>query len=108
MHYMSSTSPLRSRLLSLDVFRGITIAGMILVNSPGNDTAYAQLDHSAWNGCTFTDLIFPLNWLRALSMAASGRSKSIDSHQLVRARRSMAQTGTEWPGTSNRRTVSKP
>src|SRR5258706_8673794 len=47
------------RLLSLDVFRGITIAGMILVNSPGNDTAYAPLDHAAWNGLTPTDLVFP-------------------------------------------------
>jgi len=47
------------RLLSLDVFRGITIAGMILVNSPGNETSYTQLDHSTWNGCTLTDLVFP-------------------------------------------------
>src|SRR5882762_8010465 len=47
------------RLLSLDVFRGITIAGMILVNSPGNQIAYTQLDHSEWNGCTMTDLVFP-------------------------------------------------
>jgi predicted acyltransferase len=47
------------RLLSLDVFRGITIAAMILVNSPGNRTAYAPLEHSEWNGCTPTDLVFP-------------------------------------------------
>src|SRR5882672_3248697 len=47
------------RLLSLDVFRGITIAGMILVNSPGSDVAYAPLDHAAWNGLTPTDLVFP-------------------------------------------------
>src|SRR4051812_44468687 len=50
---------LSERLLSLDVFRGITIAGMILVNSPGNDTAYAPLDHAEWNGLTPTDLVFP-------------------------------------------------
>jgi len=56
----AASSPSGSqRLLSLDVFRGLTIAGMILVNSPGNDTAYRQLDHSAWNGLTFTDLVFP-------------------------------------------------
>lgn len=48
-----------SRLLSLDVFRGITIALMILVNSPGNQTAYAWLSHSAWNGCTLADMVFP-------------------------------------------------
>jgi predicted acyltransferase len=47
------------RLRSLDVFRGLTIAAMIVVNSPGNSTSYAQLDHSAWNGLTFTDLVFP-------------------------------------------------
>lgn len=48
-----------TRLLSLDVFRGLTIAGMILVNSPGNDSAYAPLDHAEWNGLTPTDLVFP-------------------------------------------------
>ena len=48
------------RLESLDIFRGLTIAGMILVNDPGNWSAvYPQLLHSEWNGCTFTDLIFP-------------------------------------------------
>lgn len=47
------------RLLSLDVFRGITVALMILVNSPGNQTAYSWLDHSAWHGCTLADLVFP-------------------------------------------------
>jgi predicted acyltransferase len=48
-----------SRLLSLDVFRGITVVLMILVNSPGNQTAYSWLNHSAWNGCTLADLVFP-------------------------------------------------
>jgi len=47
------------RLLSLDVFRGLTIAGMILVNSPGNNTAWWPLDHAEWNGVTPTDLVFP-------------------------------------------------
>jgi predicted acyltransferase len=48
-----------SRLLSLDVFRGITVALMILVNSPGNPLTYSWLEHSAWNGCTLADLVFP-------------------------------------------------
>src|SRR5690554_554675 len=49
-----------SRLLSLDVFRGITIAGMILVNNPGTWSAiYPPLRHAEWHGCTPTDLIFP-------------------------------------------------
>ena len=47
------------RLISLDIFRGVTIALMILVNSPGNKTPYSWLDHSAWNGCTLADLVFP-------------------------------------------------
>lgn len=48
------------RLLSLDVFRGMTIAGMILVNNPGTwSDIYPPLKHAEWHGCTFTDLIFP-------------------------------------------------
>lgn len=47
------------RLLSLDFFRGFTMAAMILVNDPGNDHAYPPLEHADWNGCTPTDLIFP-------------------------------------------------
>jgi predicted acyltransferase len=55
----ASTAP-RERLLSLDVFRGLTIAGMLLVNTPGTWGAiYPPLEHAAWNGWTPTDLIFP-------------------------------------------------
>ncbi|MFZ4583004.1 MAG: acyltransferase family protein [Paludibacter sp.] len=49
-----------SRLLSLDVLRGITIAGMMLVNNPGSwSYVYAPLGHAQWNGLTPTDLVFP-------------------------------------------------
>ncbi len=49
-----------SRLISLDAFRGITIAAMILVNFPGNEeNSYAPLNHTHWNGITPTDLIAP-------------------------------------------------
>ena len=49
-----------ARLLSLDVFRGLTIAGMLLVNDPGSWGAiYPPLEHAAWNGWTPTDVIFP-------------------------------------------------
>jgi len=52
--------PTRERLLSLDVFRGMTIAGMLLVNDPGSWSAiYPPLEHATWNGWTPTDLIFP-------------------------------------------------
>lgn len=48
------------RLLSLDVLRGITIVGMILVNNPGTwESIYAPLRHAEWNGLTPTDLVFP-------------------------------------------------
>jgi predicted acyltransferase len=48
------------RLKSLDVFRGIAIASMILVNNPGSwKQVYPPLDHAEWHGCTPTDLVFP-------------------------------------------------
>ena len=48
------------RLVSLDVFRGITIASMILVNNPGSwNHVYPPLRHAEWHGWTPTDLIFP-------------------------------------------------
>ena len=49
-----------NRLLSLDVFRGMTIAAMILVNNPGSwSFVYAPLQHAKWHGVTPTDWIFP-------------------------------------------------
>ena len=60
-----SASPQRTevgstRLLSLDFFRGLTVAAMILVNNPGDwSHIYAPLEHAPWNGWTPTDLIFP-------------------------------------------------
>src|SRR5580698_5448675 len=63
---LSNTSVSRNpssgqRLLSLDVLRGLTVALMILVNNAGDGSvSYAQLRHSVWNGCTLTDLVFPL------------------------------------------------
>ncbi len=50
----------QNRLGSLDVFRGLTIAGMVLVNNPGTWSAiYAPLKHAEWHGITPTDYIFP-------------------------------------------------
>jgi len=50
----------RERLVSLDVFRGATVAGMLLVNNPGTWSAiYQPLGHAAWHGWTPTDLVFP-------------------------------------------------
>ena len=48
------------RLSSVDAFRGLTMAGMVIVNNPGTwDAIYWPLEHAEWNGWTPTDLIFP-------------------------------------------------
>ncbi|MGE3466043.1 MAG: acyltransferase family protein [Pyrinomonadaceae bacterium] len=52
-------SEIGQRLVSLDVFRGITIAGMVLVNNPGTSPVYWPLEHAEWHGLTPTDWIFP-------------------------------------------------
>ena len=56
---MPTVAQKSSRLISLDVFRGMTIAGMVLVNNPGTSPVYWPLDHAEWNGLTPTDWIFP-------------------------------------------------
>jgi predicted acyltransferase len=57
---MVSEQPPTERLLSLDAFRGITIAAMVIVNDPGTwDAIYPPLKHAEWHGWTPTDLIFP-------------------------------------------------
>lgn len=53
-------APITGRLMSLDVFRGATIASMMLVNNPGTWAhVYPPLRHAEWHGWTFTDTIFP-------------------------------------------------
>jgi predicted acyltransferase len=61
------------RLVSLDVFRGATIAGMMLVNNPGSwSHIYPPFEHAKWNGWTFTDLIFPFFlWIVGVAMTFS-------------------------------------
>lgn len=55
-----SAPRITARLASLDVFRGLTIIGMLIVNNPGDAAAaFPQLRHSAWNGWTLADLVFP-------------------------------------------------
>lgn len=54
------TTASSDRLVSLDAFRGFTIASMVLVNNPGDwGNLYRQLGHAEWHGWTFTDWIFP-------------------------------------------------
>jgi len=72
----SSVSKPSDRLTSLDLFRGVTIAAMILVNNPGNDHAYWPLEHAEWNGWTPTDLIFPFFlFIVGVSMVFSFQSR---------------------------------
>jgi predicted acyltransferase len=57
---LHNSEVLNRRLVSLDVFRGLTVAGMVLVNNPGTWRAvYAPLRHADWHGWTPTDLVFP-------------------------------------------------
>src|SRR5437879_1891952 len=65
---MAEASP---RFLSLDVFRGMTLCFMIIVNTPGSGaTAFWPLEHAAWHGFTPTDLVFP-SFLFAVGNAMS-------------------------------------
>ena len=85
----STPKPPRERLLSLDVFRGLTVAGMLLVNNPGTWSAiYPPLEHAEWNGWTPTDLIFPfflfiVGITTHLSLQAR-RARGDDDRMLVR------------------------
>lgn len=67
----------RQRLVSLDTFRGLTIAAMILVNNPGNwGRIYAPLRHAAWHGWTPTDWIFPFFlFIMGVALALSLQSR---------------------------------
>src|SRR5712672_3674251 len=85
---VASSAP-RERLISLDVFRGITIAGMLLVNDPGTWSAiFPPLEHAAWDGWTPTDLILPfflfiVGITTYLSMSAR-RARGDDDSALVK------------------------
>lgn len=90
----TDASVIKKRLLSLDVFRGLTIAAMVLVNDPGDwGHIYAPLEHSKWNGCTPTDLIFPFFlFMVGVSVVYSMESKKdTESHSklILRALRRM-------------------
>lgn len=74
---------MKQRLLALDVLRGLTIAGMILVNSPGTwNYVYPPLLHSPWNGLTVADVIFPLFlFMMGMSMYISLKKFSFRLHK---------------------------
>jgi predicted acyltransferase len=53
------TFSINQRFTALDVFRGMTICLMIIVNTPGGDPTFSPLQHASWDGFTPTDLVFP-------------------------------------------------
>lgn len=74
-----------SRLISVDVFRGLTILFMIIVNTPGSwEYVYSPLRHAAWHGCTTTDLVFPFFlFIVGVSMACSWSKNSLNKRFLI-------------------------
>jgi predicted acyltransferase len=66
-----------TRSLALDIFRGMTVCFMIIVNTPGTDISYAPLNHAHWYGCTPTDLVFP-SFLFAVGNAMSFAMKKYE------------------------------
>jgi len=68
-----SATPSSQRLISLDAFRGATIALMVLVNNSGDgSTTYAPLKHAAWHGWTPTDVVFPsFLWIVGVAITLS-------------------------------------
>ena len=73
-----AAAPAATRLVSLDVFRGLTMAAMVIVNNPGDwGTVYAPLLHAPWDGWTPTDLIFPFFlFIVGVSITLSRKSAS--------------------------------
>jgi predicted acyltransferase len=69
----STAQPGNARLMSLDVFRGATIAGMLLVNNVGSKASvHPSLRHADWHGWTFADVIFPcFLWIMGVAMTFS-------------------------------------
>jgi predicted acyltransferase len=67
--------PVPARLVSLDAFRGLTMLFMVLVNDGGGPVSYPPLEHSAWNGWTLTDTVFPsFLWIAGVAITlALGR-----------------------------------
>src|SRR5437763_10291665 len=73
---LTATSALKTtaaqRLVSLDAFRGATMALMVLVNTPGGHDVYAPLRHAEWHGWTPTDVVFPsFLWIIGVAITLS-------------------------------------
>ncbi len=76
-----SEATIKERLVSLDVFRGITIAGMTLVNNPGTwSEIYSPLKHAEWHGITPTDYVFPFFlFIVGVAIPISFRQRAVET-----------------------------
>lgn len=94
---MSAASAGTRRLTSLDTFRGLTVAAMILVNNPASWGAiWPPLSHATWHGCTPTDLIFPFFlFIVGVSMAMSRHAERLAVRE---GRRQESSAGAVWLG----------
>lgn len=89
---MSQPTMTSERLISLDAFRGLTMALMVLVNNAGGPVSYGALQHAEWNGWTPTDTVFPsFLWIVGVAMtlaltkrAATGASRGFLMMQATR------------------------
>lgn len=75
---------IKERLISLDVFRGLTILLMTIVNNPGSwATIFPPLEHAEWHGCTPTDLVFPFFiFIMGVAISFAMPTKTYDSTTL--------------------------
>jgi len=84
----ATAQPLSGRLLSMDVFRGLAVTGMILVDNPGDDLrAYGPIRHTVWNGWSSAGLILPFH----------GGNSLVFSYSARQARGGASRT-KPWPG----------
>jgi predicted acyltransferase len=73
------------RLHSLDVFRGLTVAAMIIVNTPGSwNAVYPALRHAPWHGCNPADFIFPFFLFIAGASMAFARRRGLSAGSIIR------------------------
>jgi predicted acyltransferase len=82
---LESAPAASTRFAALDAFRGMTMAGMVIVNNPGTWSAmYWPLEHAEWNGWTPTDLIFPFFlFIVGISLTLSRRTLSAPASRIV-------------------------
>ena len=121
MVFIMSETTIPLRYLSIDFFRGATIALMIVVNTPGTgEYVYPPLRHAIWHGCTPTDLVFPsFMFIMGVSMwfafgkfghawSADAGIKIFKRTAFVTGFPSSMNSSSQWLTTSSRRTEANP